>query len=208
MQVLGDNDRLGAKKVNLGGNRHVLPASEKTARFPLGVLGLLPVVTARRGGTKEVVYAFKDEADDEALVEAARAVNEALADASRCAGRPFLEVEAIQIAVPGQGWGFTRAEYAPYDKRGNASAAPMRLHLETVAEPGGEPGADRTLSATVDYDGTGRIVRVGAREYRDHGNYYAVVATFPDGRAQVDKVEAVTAKTGHTKLVYKRRSER
>ena len=202
MQVLGNNDRLGGRKTNLAGNRHALPASEKTERFPLGVLGLIPIVTARRGGSKEVVYAFKDEADDQALVDAAYAVNDCLQEAADRARHRFLVVDGIQIAVPAQGWGFTRAEYSPFDKRGNPSDVPMRLHIETCSDP----GAQGTLGATVDYNGNGNIVRVGVREYSEHGNYIQVIATFPYGSIRVEKVESVVASTGNARLLYKARA--
>lgn len=200
MQVLGNNGKFGAKKVNLGGNRYASPSFDKTERFPFGVLGLVPVVTSRRGGGKDVFYAFKDEADDAALVDAAEAVNDLLYEASSCSKHEFGMIEGIQIGIPAQGWGFCRVEYTPFDKRGNASEIPVRLYLETSTDP----GAAHSLSATVDYDGEGRIVRIGAREYQADANCIEVIGGFWGATPVVDKVEAITVRTGHTRLIYKR----
>ena len=59
MLLLGDNTRFGHERVELTEERFVEPIATEGDPFPLGVAGLIPVVTSRRkkGGFK-TVYAF------------------------------------------------------------------------------------------------------------------------------------------------------
>lgn len=57
MELYGDNSAFGVEQVELSDKRRVLPIEAEAPEFPLGVGGLLPVLTARKGGEK-TVYAF------------------------------------------------------------------------------------------------------------------------------------------------------
>lgn len=58
MELHGGNGSFGTERVGLSEKRWVLPLEEGEPAFPLGVGGLLPVVTVRKDGSEKTVYAF------------------------------------------------------------------------------------------------------------------------------------------------------
>lgn len=58
MELLGSNAAYGHERVDVSGRRYVLPVDEHDRPFPLGVGGLLPVVTVRKNGVERVIFAF------------------------------------------------------------------------------------------------------------------------------------------------------
>ena len=82
MELNGSNAAYGAEVVELSNRRRVLPivsATDETPLFPLGVGGLLPVVTQRKDGAEKTVYAFPFDACDIVLPAADSAMGEELA---------------------------------------------------------------------------------------------------------------------------------
>ena len=198
--MIGSNKRFGEKRVNLAGNRQALPLMEKTERFPLGVKGLVPVVTMKRGGTKETFYAFRDEEDEPALKSALDVVNSLLDDACDLCSHVFGSIDGALVTVPAQGWGFTRVEYRPFDSRGNENDEPVRLTIETSDQP----GSAESLEAVLHYDATGSVVRAWLDETARNGRTYRVTATRANGEMRVEKVEE-NSPSGSSRLLYKRR---
>lgn len=150
------------------------------ASFPLGVLGLLPVTTSYSGGKEAVCYAFDA---DSALpvVQCIGEVNALLDSASQLSGHEFGVIDEIQCAVPSQGWGFCRAEYAPFTKSGNASKTPMKLYLETSTDMC-SPGS---YSGWVKYDKSGLIKQVEVTEWILPNLAYKMKATRAKGSLAV-----------------------
>lgn len=58
MELHGGNGMYGKGMVELSEKRWVMPLEEGEPLFPLGVGGLLPVVTVRKDGSERAVYAF------------------------------------------------------------------------------------------------------------------------------------------------------
>ena len=50
MEFVGSNDKLGGEKIRLAGDRVAKPTQEKTAPFPCGVQGMVPLSTNKKGG--------------------------------------------------------------------------------------------------------------------------------------------------------------
>lgn len=203
MEFMGNNDKLGAEKVRLAGDRVAKAAQEKTTPFPCGVQGMVPLSTNKKGGGTLTVFVFKEAGDLERLAGAIGQLNGLMAQAEGlvddCA---FGSFEHVRVGVKSPGYKFCYVEYAPVDKRGFAKACPVSLHVEEDG-PAKEPG---DKNAVVEFDAQGAIARVAVDSYREGGFLYRLTA-MPEGDAGelvVHKVETVNKK-GASKLLYKRR---
>ncbi len=202
MRFTGNNDKLGQGKVKIAGDRVAKAAQDKTEAFPLGVRGMVPLSTIKKGGGTLTVFVFKDAADLETLQGVIERLDALMGEAEGLADCTFGRFEDVRVGVKSPGFKFCYAEYAPVDKRGFAMATPVHLRVEQDG-PEGEPG-DR--SATVEFDAQGRIARAAVYTVREGGYRYRLTAmpSEPDGELVVHKIETLTRK-GSAKLLYKQR---
>ncbi len=202
MRFTGNNDKLGLGKVKIAGDRVAKAAQDKTEAFPLGVRGMVPLSTIKKGGGTLTVFVFKDAADLETLQGVIERLDALMSEAEGLADCTFGQFEDVRVGVKSPGFKFCYAEYAPVDKRGFAMATPVHLRVEQDG-PEGEPG-DR--SATVEFDAQGRIARAAVDTVREGGYRYRLTAMpdGPDGELVVHKIETLTRK-GAAKLLYKQR---
>lgn len=192
MEYVGENGAFGAELVELSPERSVDTLVESGETFPLGVRGLLPVVTARKkkGGSK-TVFAFPcaagvpstDPQLARELADALGFLNTLLAEAADLSGFPFGEVACVQMGVPERGYGFTRVERTRLD---GPSAAPIHLRVETSDVP----GAAGSLNAVLEYDRYGRVQHVLMTEYGEGGHVCRATAAvdFNDGVLRIERV--------------------
>ncbi len=202
MKFTGNNDKLGEGKVKIAGDRVAKAAQEKTEPFPLGVRGMVPLSTTKKGGGTLTVYVFKNAADLEALQGVIEQLHDLMGEAEELADCSFGQFEGVRVGVKSPGFKFCYVEYAPVDKRGYANATPVHLHVEQDT-PEGEPG-DR--SAVVEFDAQGSIVRACIDTVREGGYRYRLTAmpAGEQGKLVVHKIETLTRK-GAAKLLYKQR---
>ena len=202
MKFTGNNDKLGEGKVRIAGDRVAKAAQEKTETFPLGVRGMVPLSTTKKGGGTLTVYVFKDAADLETLQGVIGQLDALMGQAEGLADCTFGQFEDVRVGVKSPGFKFCYVEYAPVDKRGFAMATPVRLRVEQDG-PEGEPG-DR--SAAVEFDAQGAIVRAAVDTVREGGYRYRLTAMpgEAEGELVVHKIETLTRK-GAAKLLYKQR---
>ena len=203
MEFVGNNDKLGAEKIRLAGDRVAKPAQDKTAPFPCGVQGMVPLSTNKKGGGTLTVFVFKSTEDIERLAGVIDRLNGLMAQAGKLVDNcTFGVFEHVRVGVKSPGYKFCYVEYAPVDKRGFAKACPVSLRVEEDS-PAKEPG---DKNAVVEFDANGAIARVAVDAYREEGFLYRLTA-MPEGEAGelvVHKVETINKK-GASKLLYKRR---
>ena len=203
MEFVGNNDKLGTEKIRLAGDRVAKPAQDKTAPFPCGVHGMVPLSTNKKGGGTLTVFVFKSTEDIERLAGVIDRLNGLMAQAGKLVDNcTFGVFEHVRVGVKSPGYKFCYVEYAPVDKRGFAKACPVSLRVEEDG-PAKEPG---DKNAVVEFDANGAIARVAVDAYREEGFLYRLTA-MPEGEAGelvVHKVETVNKK-GASKLLYKRR---
>ncbi len=217
MELHGGNGAFGGERVELSEKRWVLPLETEAPVFPLGVGGLLPVVTVRKDGSEKTVHAFPcDDGDvDEmadalalhpalaALVDAVAFVNKMLVQAATLSGYPFGTLGGIETGVSVSGWGFTRVDVVPLDAHGQPSASPLHLHIETTDEPGC-PGS---FNAVIEYDAEGNPAHLVMTEYDEEDMFTVRVdanVNEKTGKFSVRKVERINRYTRNKSLFYKR----
>ena len=203
MEFVGSNDKLGGEKIRLAGDRVAKPTQEKTALFPCGVQGMVPLSTNKKGGGTFTTFVFKAPQDLERLEDVIAQLNAIMAQAEELVDNcPLGSFERVRVGVKSPGYKFCHVEYAPVDKRGFAMACPVCLHVEEDAALH-EPG---DTSAVVEFDREGAIVRVAVDVYREGGFFYRLTAMQEEGAQglAVHKGETVNKK-GAAKLLYKRR---
>ena len=162
MKFAGDTTIYGSDFAELCAERGVDTLVEEGEAFPLGVRGLLPVVTSRKkkGGYK-TVYAFRfaegePDAADETANELSQAIdfaNVLIDEASDLSGYPFAPIDTVLIGIPAEGYGFTRVEQMPLDENGNEPATP--IHLQICASS--DFGDAKTIEIVMEYDASGHL---------------------------------------------------
>ena len=203
MNLVGNNDKLGQAKIRLSGDRVAKPAQDKTEAFPLGVRGMVPLSTTKKGGGTLTVFVFKDAADIEVLTGVVKQLNGLMYEAEELVENcTFGQFEDVRVGVKSPGFKFCHVEFAPVDKRGFAMVAPVKLRVEAACDEG-EPGDKH---AVVEFDAQGAIVRASVDTVREGGYRYRLTAMpeGPEGQLVVHKVETLTRK-GASKLLYKLR---
>lgn len=209
MDVYGSNLSYGRERVEISQARSVLPVCEEGESFPLGVAGLIPVETLRKGKVK-TSYAFPLGEDGlaegstchAALSEAVGLVNSMLEQAYSFSGHGFGAVDGVQVGIPATGRGFTRVEIVALDAHGDPHPAPLHLHIETTDHP----ETDICLSGVVEYDRAGTPFRMTLTEYGARSMCRVTATKNPKtGRFSVYKVEESQGETFREgRLLYKR----
>lgn len=226
LKLLDDNEQYGKESIELTDKRRVDVIKEGDHRFPLGLDGLIPVITQRSKGPDRVVYAFplgetdrlrsynnvkvdgyNDKSNSQVeheyneLDTAIDLLNRLLAQAAELSKHPFGYVNGIRIAIPNNGYGFTHVEHVPVDAHGDPSETPIHLCIETSKRP----GACDSLSAVLEYNLQGSIQKVLMTEYGDDGYHCTAIANINEksGKLSIYKVEESDINRP-SKLLYKR----
>lgn len=202
MRCIGNNDKLGIEKARISGDRVVKPVQEKTERFPLGVKGMVPVSTTKKGGGVRTVYVFRDAEDIQVLGDVVAQLDLLMARAEELVECSFGRFEEVRVGLKSPGYQFCHVEYTPFDKRGFAMDTPVTLYVRNPIEA----RAPQCQEAVVEYDVEGRVVRAAVDVYREGGYLYRLTA-LPREKNEalcVHKVETLNAK-GSARLLYKLR---
>lgn len=136
MELLGSNAAYGHERVDVSGRRYVLPVDEHDRPFPLGVGGLLPVVTVRKNGVERVIFAFPaGVAPDEATAEPPADATEPSASEEDPAA-PVEDADMLAVGAEADGDAVDQDDDAPdADGEGAADVEDPAANAELPATP-------------------------------------------------------------------------
>ena len=176
--------KVGVDTVRLSKNRVLGPCVSSGAAFPLGVYGMIPVITHYKE-LDHVCYMLHGDENIKRFEHESGIYNDLLDDASELSGHEFGQITTMFAQAQPEGWGFTRIDFEPRKKDGSDNQTPLKVRLETTPRC----CSPDSISGIITYSSDGSIKKAELTHWVSPLEPYRLTATRSRGKFAVRKVE-------------------
>ena len=191
-------DKIGKETIRVTSNRRVLPLVEVGEEFPLGVKGMIPVVTEYKEKGHRC-YVFATQSVRRRLLDELGHVNELLDAASSLSGHEFGAINSFEFDLKDpNGWGFTRVDHRPLTRSGGVSRTPLKVRFETSVDTC-SPGS---YSGIIDYKRDGTMAKLEVTDWASRTKVFKVIASSVRGTMVIKSVTKLGQQADEGEVLY------